>query len=239
MTSNTYKPFLQRGLVYIGSPRSEEDRVADLQHLAVELSNGSILQIARVSSNNYCPYVAVELGRTHGGIFVHAMRADPDDPIDHPFTAPLTQLEYNQWTVDEAEAYAVSAETVDDIVASMGCESIKYAPDPGYNQGPRYKTIKGITWARPPPVGPVANGKKNVIHQNTEFVGANFLPLNNRPSANNLAKNYVYLHSELRNGKAPRVYHAQGLQSWLERGKETNPFSRASLKHHNMRRVLS
>lgn len=87
------------------------------------------------------------------------------------------------------------------------------------------------------PANAITNGNRNTLHRNTEFIGANFLRLNNRPAANNISKNYVYLQSELRNGKAPRAYHLRGLRNWFAAGHSTNPFSRANLTQKNMRRV--
>jgi hypothetical protein len=85
-------------------------------------------------------------------------------------------------------------------------------------------------------INAIANGNRNALHQNTEFIGANFIPLNNRPSANTL-KDYVYLQSELQNGRAPRAYHYEGLRRWLASGRSTNPFSREYLTRNNMRKL--
>jgi hypothetical protein len=81
----------------------------------------------------------------------------------------------------------------------------------------------------------IANGHPNALDANTEYIGANFMPLNNRPSNKNLALNYVYLHSELKNGRAPRAYHANGISRWAESGRTNNPITREPLFLDNMR----
>lgn len=79
----------------------------------------------------------------------------------------------------------------------------------------------------------VRNGRANVITNNTEFINSNFMPLNSRPTN---TKNYIYLESELRGGKAVRAYHQNGLKSL--QANATNPFTRAALRESNFRRVV-
>lgn len=78
----------------------------------------------------------------------------------------------------------------------------------------------------------VRNGRANAISNETEFIGADFLPLNGRPTN---YKNYIYLESELKNGKALRAYHKDGLQAL--KADAPNPFTRRALSRANFRKI--
>lgn len=82
-------------------------------------------------------------------------------------------------------------------------------------------------------LGSVKNGRANAISNDTEFINANFMPLNRRPANKS---NYIYLESELRGGKAVRAYHKDALKA-LD-AEATNPFTRRALDHSNFRKVV-
>jgi hypothetical protein len=85
------------------------------------------------------------------------------------------------------------------------------------------------------PTYEVPLGNKSVLHPNTEFIGANYMATT--PNKSNIG-NYVYLQSEVRNGRAPRAYDRKALEGWLNAGHETNPYNpQAPLSIKNMRRA--
>jgi sarcosine oxidase delta subunit len=71
----------------------------------------------------------------------------------------------------------------------------------------------------------------------TEFIGADMLRLNHRPSNIDIWRHYVFIPNEFVGGKAPRAYHMDGLREWFRTGHTTNPHTMVPLRKENIKRT--
>jgi hypothetical protein len=73
------------------------------------------------------------------------------------------------------------------------------------------------------PKNGVINTRPNI---GTEFIGANMMRLDHLPAAIDILQKFVYVPSEVVEGKAPRAYDISGLKQLFQTGYMLNPFTR-------------
>jgi hypothetical protein len=245
---------LRRGLNYLGTPRSDDDRLTFLQHLAIELGDGSLLKVTRLDHQKFA---AVHI-TPQGIYFVPEFLPEDEEPYT---TAPAT---YNAMTVVDALLLhgndTCGTETILDFVDAMGCRSIQYV-----SEGGRVQTVRGVTWSgqyvsngrraqnranlraqanyniinNVPSISSIdvsrlQAGNKGVVAHDTIFLDKDVYPLEMDEIPRN-SRNFVYLESEKRiDGTVPRVYNKRGLEQLRT---TENPFSKKQLRQTNMRKL--
>jgi hypothetical protein len=76
------------------------------------------------------------------------------------------------------------------------------------------------------------------IHAGTNFLGPDFLKLDEPPTPQEIYQNYVYFESELnKNGKAPRAYHVDGMRQYMASGRHNHPITGRPMRRNNLRRA--
>jgi hypothetical protein len=77
------------------------------------------------------------------------------------------------------------------------------------------------------------------IHARTNFLGPDFLKLDEPPTPQKIYQNYVYFESELNKiGKAPRAYHVDGMQEYIASGRQTLPITGSPMRRDNLQRAV-
>jgi hypothetical protein len=89
----------------------------------------------------------------------------------------------------------------------------------------------------------IPNGNRNAVSKNTEFINENLMGMpalgeDGHPNNETKRRDYVYLQSEVKDGRAPRAYHVNGLQQVYMTDRK-HPWTRENLVPNNLRRIVT